>query len=120
MPEVSPRRWTVQIDDGPPTPCPPGTSVLRALAAGGRRGVPIGCRSGGCGVCRVRVESGHYERGPMSADEVPPADAAVGIALACRINPLSDLRITVLGRRPRSTPGALPPVKTHACEEIRS
>jgi ferredoxin len=79
--------------------CPPGTSVLRAMVAAGRRDLPVGCRSGGCGVCRVRVDEGEYTVGPMSAAQVDAQDAAEGIALACRLFPSTDLRVTALGRR---------------------
>lgn len=87
--------------------CPPGTSVLRAMVAAGRRDLPVGCRSGGCGVCRVRVDEGEYTVGPMSAAQVDAQDAAQGIALACRLFPSTDLRVTALGRRtPVTSTGA--------------
>ncbi|HEY9413235.1 MAG TPA: 2Fe-2S iron-sulfur cluster binding domain-containing protein [Pseudonocardia sp.] len=86
--------------------CPPGVSVLRAMVAAGRADLPLGCRSGGCGVCRVRVEHGEYTVGPMSAAQVDAEAAAEGIALACRLFPSTDLRITAIGRRiPRATAG---------------
>jgi ferredoxin len=94
----------IRVTDGGTAACRPGTSVLRALIAAGRRDIPLGCRSGGCGVCRIRVESGRYTVGPMSAAEVDATDVATGIALACRTHPLTDVRITVLGRRPRTFP----------------
>lgn len=84
--------------------CPPGTSVLRAMVAAGRSDLPLGCRSGGCGVCRVRVEDGEYTVGPMSAVQVDAEAAAQGIALACRLFPSTDLRVTHIGRhQPAST-----------------
>jgi ferredoxin len=78
--------------------CPPGMSVLRAMVAAGRADLPLGCRSGGCGVCRVRVEDGEYTLGVMSAAQVDADAAAQGIALACRLFPSTDLRITAIGR----------------------
>lgn len=67
------------------------------------RGTPIqvGCRGGGCGVCRVRVVSGEYRVGRMSRAHVSEADEAAGYALACRLYPLSDL---VLERAARGIP----------------
>lgn len=92
----------VEVEGGGRISCPPGTSVLRALAALGRTDVPVGCRSGGCGICRVRVTAGEFTTGRMSASQVDARDIAEGIALACQIYPRSDLRVTVLGLR-RST-----------------
>lgn len=83
--------------------CPPGVSVLRAMVAAGRTDLPLGCRSGGCGVCRVRVEDGEYTVGPMSAAQVDAGAAAQGIALACRLFPSTDLRVTAIGRRTPTT-----------------
>lgn len=80
--------------------CPRGTSVLRAMVAAGLRHLPVGCRSGGCGVCRVRVEHGEYTLGRMSATQVDADAADRGIALACRLFPTTDLRITTIGHRP--------------------
>jgi ferredoxin len=74
------------------------------MVAAGRRDLPVGCRSGGCGVCRVRVDEGEYTVGPMSAAQVDAQDAAQGIALACRLFPTTDLRVTALGRRPHPDP----------------
>lgn len=58
--------------------------------------IPIGCRGGGCGVCRIKIHAGDYEAKKMSRKHVPYEDQAVGIALACRISPRGDLDIEVL------------------------
>jgi ferredoxin len=58
--------------------------------------IPVGCRGGGCGICRIRVLSGEYECLKMSRKHIPEEDQARGIVLACRIFPRSDLRIEVL------------------------
>lgn len=78
--------------------CRDAQSVLSAMVANGADAIPVGCRSGGCGVCRVEVESGTFETGCMSHAQVGDADRARGIALACQVFPTSDLRIRVLGR----------------------
>lgn len=87
-------------------PCAEGISVLRAMAAAGRSLLPVGCRSGGCGVCRVRVACGRYRTGLMSRAEVSAEDVEAGIVLACQLYPLTDLELVPLGRRPR--PDACP------------
>lgn len=64
----------------------------------GRTGITVGCRGGGCGVCKVRVLEGRYSTGVMSAACVPPEEREDGIALACKLFPESDLQLEVLGK----------------------
>ncbi|SDW96625.1 2Fe-2S iron-sulfur cluster-binding protein [Marinobacter mobilis] len=73
--------------------CEPGQSVLKAMEQQGLRCVPVGCRGGGCGLCKVRVLAGDYECGKMSRVHIPPDALAKGEVLACRIYPQSDLAI---------------------------
>lgn len=61
------------------------------------RVIPVGCRGGGCGVCRIRVLEGEYETRKMSCKHIPVEDQASGLALACRVFPRSELLIEVLG-----------------------
>lgn len=79
-------------------PCREDQSVLVAMSMNGARCVQVGCRSGGCGVCRVEVLAGHFETGQMSRAQVSDADRARGIVLACQLFPKSDLCVRVLGR----------------------
>ncbi len=58
--------------------------------------IPVGCRGGGCGVCRIRVISGDYEAKKMSRKHVPEQDQAEGVALACRVYPRSDMSVELL------------------------
>lgn len=57
------------------------------------RRLPVGCRRGGCGICRVRVLEGDYRRDPMSRTHVSAEDEAAGLVLSCCIYPLSDLSL---------------------------
>ncbi|KYO84084.1 2Fe-2S iron-sulfur cluster-binding protein [Pseudomonas aeruginosa] len=68
-------------------------SVLDAMVREGLNCVPVGCRGGGCGLCKVRVLTGEYQCGPMSHRHVPPEVRAHGEVLACRLYPLGDLLI---------------------------
>ncbi len=77
--------------------CREGQSVLQAMMAVGRQVLPVGCRSGGCGVCRVEVVSGDFDTGTMSAAHISQADRARGIVLACQLYPRSDLRLRAIG-----------------------
>jgi ferredoxin len=91
----------VMADSGTAFRCRPGQSVLEAMAAGGARCIPVGCRGGGCGVCRVQVMTGSYRLGRMSAAVISADEARGGLVLACQLYPLSDLRIV---RVPRVSP----------------
>jgi len=57
------------------------------------RKLPVGCRRGGCGICRVRVTGGQYRSDVMSRAHISVEDEAQGVVLACCIYPLSDLSL---------------------------
>lgn len=82
-----------------------GQSVLDAMV-GRPSTIAVGCRSGGCGVCRVQVLNGDFERGVMSAEQISAECRSKGIVLACRIYPASDLHLRPVGKRiaPDCTP----------------
>lgn len=73
--------------------CPADETVLRAMERAGGRQLAVGCRGGGCGVCKVRVTSGRYRTAPMSVSRVDRTERVTGFALACRLMPLSDLTL---------------------------
>lgn len=79
--------------------CPPNQTVLTAMLHSGRKNIRVGCRGGGCGVCRVQVESGSFVTGSMSAAQVSEADRSAGVALACQLYPRSALQLRPLGRK---------------------
>lgn len=79
-------------------PCRDDQTVLGAMIQAGASALPVGCRSGGCGVCRVQVLEGRYETGTMSHAQVDQADRDRGIVLACQLFPRGDLRLRALGR----------------------
>jgi ferredoxin len=58
-----------------------------------RTKLPVGCRRGGCGICRARVLKGNYRSEAMSLEHVPPEDRDVGIVLCCSIFALSDITL---------------------------
>lgn len=82
--------------------CPEEVDVLRAMTALGRKGIPVGCRGGGCGICKVRVLSGPYRTGKMSRARITEAEAINGYALACKLYALGDLRLQVVGKMSRA------------------
>jgi ferredoxin len=91
-------RHTVTIaDTGESYFCADRETVLAAMERLGKKGVPVGCRGGGCGICKVQVQSGSVSRKVMSRDHVSEQDEESGCVLACRILPESDLTISVIG-----------------------
>lgn len=72
-----------------------GMTLLAGLEAAGSDAVPVGCRGGGCGACRVNVLSGDYDKKKMSRAHVSEAEEKAGMVLACRTLPKSDLRIVL-------------------------
>ena len=77
--------------------CSSEESLLCGMERLGKRGIPVGCRCGGCGVCKVRIAQGDYQQGVMSRDHITPEEEAMGIVLAYRVRPLSAIRLSVIG-----------------------
>jgi ferredoxin len=49
-------------DTGETYACAEGETLLKAMERLGRKGIPVGCRGGGCGVCKVQVTQGDCQR----------------------------------------------------------
>lgn len=73
--------------------CAPDQDVLNAAIRAGVNWLRVGCRGGGCGVCRVIVRSGDYVAGKMAKPHVAAGQNGERYALACRIYPVSDLTV---------------------------
>ncbi len=86
------------INSGEEYDCSEQESVLSGMARLGHKGIPVGCRGGGCGVCIIRVVQGQYEARKMSAAHISAEDLREQRVLACRISPQSDLEIMVEGK----------------------
>ena len=104
------------MDTGERYRCRSDQTVLAGMETLGRHGIPVGCRQGGCGVCKVEVLSGQFTARPMSQDHVSREDAQAGRVLACRIYPRSDLTIRVLGKM-KKTVCAPPAIPRQAAEQ---
>lgn len=92
-------RYRVEIlDTGEAYDCRGEQSLLKAMQSLGRKGIPVGCRAGGCGVCKIRIEAGEVAYQVMSRAHVTEAEQAAGYALACRCSPRSDIRLSVVGK----------------------
>jgi ferredoxin len=91
--------FTVTIaDTGEVFRCGEHETLLAGMERLGRRGIPVGCRGGGCGVCKIRIESGAFSARAMSREHVSAEEEGAGIVLACRVKPLSEIRLAVLGQ----------------------
>jgi CDP-4-dehydro-6-deoxyglucose reductase len=73
-------------------PCTPGETVLSAILRSGAR-VFFGCTGGGCGVCKMRLISGHLGYGRCSAAALSEEEKREGFFLSCQARPLSDLTV---------------------------
>ena len=92
--------------------CADTQNVLRGMEALGRRGIPVGCRGGGCGVCKIRVTSGEFKVRKMSRAYVSEAEESEGIVLACKTFALSDLSVSVVGKMVKNLTRPLRPAVT--------
>jgi ferredoxin len=77
-------------------------NVLKAMEKLRRKGIPVGCRNGGCGVCKVRVTEGHYAKHKMSRAVLSEEEEAQGRVLACKTYPRSDMKVEVVGKMVRA------------------
>jgi len=75
------------------------TNVLEAMEKARCKGIPVGCRNGGCGACKVRVTKGRYIKRKMNRAVLSADEEAQSCALACKTYPQSDLSVTALGRK---------------------
>ena len=90
------------LDTGETYRCADRRSVLDGMASLGKKGIPVGCRGGGCGVCKVQIVRGEFVKKTMSRAHVSEQDESVGAVLACRVFPASDLELLVLGKMKKS------------------
>ena len=78
--------------------CSDEISVLAAMEQACCHGIPVGCRNGGCGACKVRITSGSFHTRKMNRAVVSAAEEADGCVLACKLYPQGDITVKALGR----------------------
>ena len=79
--------------------CATSESLLQGMLRLGRKGIPVGCVNGGCGVCKVHVLEGQcHALGPISRAHVSATEEAHGFTLACRVAPLTPVELEVVGK----------------------
>jgi ferredoxin len=71
----------------------PGETVLAALGRAGLR-YRIGCRRGGCGICKLQLVAGEvrYER-PIAESVLSEDEKVEGICLSCRAVPITNVLV---------------------------
>ena len=77
--------------------CEEEVSLLEAMEQSLCKGIPVGCRNGGCGACKARVVQGLYVTRKMNRAVVSAKEEAQGYVLACKTYPRGDLRIAPAG-----------------------
>ena len=86
------------MQTGESYPCATNESLLQGMLRLGRKGIPVGCVNGGCGVCKVRIAEGRVRvLGPISRAHVTAEEEALGYTLACRVAPTVAVRLEVAG-----------------------
>lgn len=81
--------------------CRPDEPLLIAMERQGYANIPVGCRKGGCGVCKIRVTAGEFEVGKMSIKHVSEQERHKNFSLACKTFPKSDLLFALHKRKGR-------------------
>ena len=80
-------------------PCAANESLLQGMVRLGRKGIPVGCVNGGCGVCKVRILEGDIKAlGPISRAHVTLDEEGQGYTLACRVAPQTAVNLEVAGK----------------------
>jgi len=91
-------RFQITIaDTGEMFPCDAETNVLVAMEAALCKGVPVGCRNGGCGACKSRVVDGPFVTRKMSRAVLSETEEKQGYVLACKTYPQGDLTLIAAG-----------------------
>jgi len=92
-------RFRIFVEDsGKHFDCNGEQRLLHAMQAQGFDLIPVGCKGGGCGVCRVQIIEGEYESRKMSRTHVSEAEEQQGYVLSCRVVPKSNLSLRLAPR----------------------
>jgi len=79
-----------------------GENLLKAIERQNPKSSIVGCRNGGCGVCRVQLLSGKVQLGKMSRRFVSVDMERERFALACRVYPQGDVSYRLAPIEPRT------------------
>ncbi|QQK07595.1 2Fe-2S iron-sulfur cluster-binding protein [Miniphocaeibacter halophilus] len=73
--------------------CNSDESISHAMNRVNNRHPIVGCRGGGCGICKIKILGGDYELGRMSKAVISECEIGKGYTLACKTYPRSDLLV---------------------------
>ncbi|HZG70394.1 MAG TPA: 2Fe-2S iron-sulfur cluster binding domain-containing protein [Chondromyces sp.] len=85
------------MDNGgeiPELKCPETESILDAALKHGMK-IPYACKGGGCGLCKIKVQEGDFERKKSSKAVLPDSERSLNFTLACKTFPKGDMKIQV-------------------------
>jgi ferredoxin len=82
--------------------CGSEDNVLKAMEQLRYKGIPVGCRNGGCGVCKIRVTTGHFVKMKMNRAVLSEEEETRNCMLACKTYPRSDMTVDVVGKMVRA------------------
>ena len=93
--------FTIEVTDNNDQWIGSGTeSVLDGAQRNGVK-IPNACKGGGCGLCKIKVESGEFERGRCSMAVLPNDERALNYTLACKTFPKGNMEIDLdVARQP--------------------
>ena len=74
--------------------CSGSQTLLDAALRQGTR-IPYACKGGGCGMCKIAIEAGEFERGASSKDVLPDEERRMNYTLACKTYPRSDMKVRI-------------------------
>jgi ferredoxin len=57
--------------------------------------IKVGCKGGGCGICKIQILEGEVDRGHSARSVLPLDEIEEGYALACQTKPNSDVIISI-------------------------
>ncbi len=95
---MSSAKYTVKIENqNLEFACKEGESIVDSLSRVDARHPMVGCKGGGCGICKSKVISGDYTTGNMSVVRCSHEEREQGYVLACKTYPSSDMVIDYVG-----------------------
>ncbi|MFK8068535.1 MAG: 2Fe-2S iron-sulfur cluster-binding protein [Gammaproteobacteria bacterium] len=77
--------------------CSEEQSLLAGMEKLAIKGIPVGCRGGGCGVCKVHILGGTFTTKKMSRAHISEVEQNDHYVLACRCSPESDIILEIVG-----------------------